>query len=200
MNGPKYFAAGMEAPQPEMVLDAETRERLSRLKSGSILIAREALKDPNFDATIVLICVYNEDGAYGVVMNRPSHMPLSEMFDGFSGLDKQQKVYIGGPVKQDELQILQVTDTPAENAYCVAPRVYLGGQWNDLERVVSSQDSTSLLFLGYSGWAPGQLEFEIIAGAWEVYNVDVQRFLAEPEEHWRGSVADMEKHLQRLKL
>jgi putative transcriptional regulator len=190
----------MEASQPEMVLDTETRERLSRLKSGSILIAREALKDPNFDATIVLICVYNEDGAYGVVMNRPAHMPLSEMFDGFSGLDKRQKVFIGGPVKQDELQILPVTDSPAENAYCVAPRVYLGGQWNDLERVVSSQDSTSLLFLGYSGWAPGQLEFEIIAGAWEVYNVDVQQFLAEPEEHWHGSVAEMEKHLQRLKL
>jgi putative transcriptional regulator len=188
----------MQQKQPDIKLDTETRERLERLKSGCVLLAREALKDPNFDATVVLICVYGEEGAYGMVVNRPSHMPLSEVFDGFGGKNKVRKVYIGGPVRQDELQVIQVTDTPAEDAFQVCPRVYLGGQWEDLQRLLESDETSSYLFLGYSGWAPEQLESEIIAGAWDVYTVNVARFLAEAQKHWGGDTEEIRKRLVEL--
>jgi putative transcriptional regulator len=190
----------MEPKQPDIVLDAETNARLKRLKSGCVLHACTELKDPNFDRAVVFICVYGEDGAYGVVMNRPSHMPLSEMFDGFADFQGNKKVYIGGPVRQEELQILQVTDEPAPKALQVAPRVWLGGQWDDLQRILESDDHTSHLFLGYSGWASGQLEFEIIAGAWDVYNVDVEKFLAVPEEHWQADAAEVRRRLEQLQV
>jgi len=189
----------MPKKQQETRLSAETRERLSRLRPGCVLLAREALKDPNFDATVVLICLYSsEEGAYGMVMNRPSHMPLSEVFDGFGGKTDIRKVHIGGPVSQDELQVIQVTDTPAEKAFQVCPRVYLGGDWEDLERLLESGGTSSYLFLGYSGWAPGQLEAEIIADAWDVYTVDVERFLAQPQERWGGDVEEIRRRLEQV--
>lgn len=188
----------MQPQQPDTNLDAGTRERLERLKSGCVLLAREALKDPNFDATVVLICFHGEDGAYGMVMNRPSHMPLSEVFDGLGKDGKVRKVYIGGPVRQDELQVIQVTDTPAENAFPIAPRVYLGGQWEDLERLLESDEASSYLFLGYSGWDSGQLEDEIVAGAWDVFTVDVARFLAQAQEHWSGDIEQIRRTLELL--
>lgn len=188
----------MEARTPDTSLDDETRARLERLKSGCILLARDELKDPNFDKTVILLCVYGEEGSYGVVINRQSHMPLSEIFDGFGGIDQSRKVYIGGPVRQDELQIIQITDNPADNALEIAPHVHLGGQWDDLQRILDTDEADSYLFLGYSGWAPGQLEYEVIVGAWEVYNVDLVRFLQEPEEHWRDSADRMAEHLRRL--
>jgi putative transcriptional regulator len=198
--GPRvYFAARMAENQPDPTLDKETRERLERLKSGCVLLARDTLKDPNFDRTVVLICVYGEDGAYGVVMNRPSHMPLSEMFDGFAGMNITRRIMIGGPVRQNELQIIQITDTPVENAFEVAKGVFLGGQWEDLHRLLECNEESSYLFLGYSGWAPGQLEYEVIAGAWDVYTVDVERFLRAPIEQWSGSEEQVRSRLEALR-
>ncbi len=184
--------------ETDIPIDEETRARLERLTSGCVLVANDSLRDPNFDHTVVLVCVYSEDGAYGVVVNRPSHMPLSEMFDGYGGMQCTRTVYIGGPVRQDEPQILQVTDSPAENAYRVAHRVYLGGEWENLQRLLESDEEHSHLFLGYSGWAPGQLEYEVIAGAWEVHTVDVERFLSAPSAFWTGPLENIRKHLHEV--
>jgi putative transcriptional regulator len=188
----------MKVKLPDMPLDSATQERLERLRTGSVLLARESLKDANFDGTVVLICVYSEDGAYGLVMNRPSHMPLSEMFDGYSESGSVRTIYMGGPVRQEELQVLHVTDTPAQNAFKVAERVFLGGKWDDHQGLLKGDEATMHLFLGYSGWAPGQLEYEIIAGTWDVYNVDVEMFLAEPMESWGGGTEKCRAKLERL--
>lgn len=188
----------MEGPKLNITPDAVTKDRLRKLKAGCVLLARDQLKDPNFDSTVVLISAHNEEGAYGLVLNRPSHMPLSEMFDGFQGVATSKKVYIGGPVRQDELQIVQITDTPAEHAYQIAPRVYQGGKWEDLHEILESNDNASRLFLGYSGWGPRQLEFEIIAGAWEVYNVDLEKLLLGPEEALSGTIEKTNVYLQSI--
>jgi putative AlgH/UPF0301 family transcriptional regulator len=83
----------MEIVPENTNIDPETDARLGRLKSGSVLLALDTLKDPNFDSTVVLICTYSKaDGTYGLVLNRPSHMPLSEVFDGFRDLDLRRKL------------------------------------------------------------------------------------------------------------
>lgn len=156
---------------------------INRLKDGCILLSHENLADPNFKITVVLICVYNNEGAFGLVCNRPSHMPLSEVFDKEHIQDaKKRSIYIGGPVQQDNLVIIKISDIAAEHAYKIAPRVYLGGEWDSLGAILSEDAATTRLFLGYSGWAPGQLEMEIVEGAWEVYNVDIEKFLLNWEE------------------
>ncbi|MBN2035871.1 MAG: YqgE/AlgH family protein [Chitinispirillaceae bacterium] len=177
------FYLKMEAARPEKTLDPGLQKRLERLGNGAVLMAHDALQDPNFTASVVLICIYaREGGAYGLVLNRPSHMPLSEIFDGVSGMDARREIGIGGPVAQDELQVLQITNEPQPESFQVAPRVYLGGKWQSVEQMLALESRTARLFLGYSGWAPGQLEHEIEAGAWEVYRVDVETLLLNAEK------------------
>lgn len=148
-----------------------------QLTSGSVLLAREALLDPNFEATVVLVCVHSPEGTYGLVLNRISHMPLSEIFDGMKDANLSREILIGGPVQQTELQMLQITDTPAEGAYPIAPGIYMGGKWETIDAMISADITTTRLFLGYSGWGPGQLEAEIRIGAWDIHNVDIKQLI-----------------------
>jgi len=172
-------------------------ENLKRLSSGSVLLARDALQDPNFDATVVLICIHSPEGAYGLVLNRPSHMPLSEIFDGFIGLPMKREFYIGGPVQQEELQVLQITETPVDEAFQVAPKVYLSGKWG-IAQIVETDPATTHLFLGYSGWAPGQIENEILAGAWDVYKPDIVKLFATPEKIVDSDAGNIAQFIESL--
>ncbi len=165
-------------PTPEQIRPtAGSEEHLKRLTSGSVLLAREVLHDPNFEATVVLICVHSPEGSYGLVLNRISHMPLSEIFDGINGLNYSREILIGGPVQQSELQILQITDSPADGAYSISNGIYMGGKWDNITAMTEVELSNTRLFLGYSGWGPSQLESEIQLGAWDVYNVDIKNLL-----------------------
>lgn len=162
---------------PEQTQPFSGEESYKRLTSGSVLLAREVLHDPNFEATVVLICVHSEKGSYGLVLNRLAHMPLTELFDGFSGQNSAREVLIGGPVQQEEMQVIQITATPAEGAFPLAPTVYLGGRWQGIDEMVAADPTKTRLLLGYSGWDSGQLEMEVKIGAWDVYSVDIAQLL-----------------------
>jgi putative transcriptional regulator len=172
----------------------------SRLESGTILVAREALTDPNFNNTIVLLCQYGESGAYGLVLNRTAHMPLHEIFEhppempGEPG--QKRRVYIGGPVQSTELQILQIGPDPVEHSLEIVPGVHLGGAWEQVEDFLSQDPRSLRLFLGYSGWGEGQLEEEVEAGAWEVHPVDVRALLEAPESLWGEGWAALRRFLE----
>jgi|WetSurMetagenome_2_1015567.scaffolds.fasta_scaffold00249_13 putative transcriptional regulator len=182
--------------------DSSAKENVGRLCDGAVLLARDALSDPNFSATVVLMCIYAKDGgAYGLVLNRPSHMPLSEVFDGFSELTgDSREVCIGGPVQQEELQIIEITDTGREQSHEVAPRVFLGGKWESVEEMLMVDPDSTRLFLGYSGWAPGQLENEIAAGAWDVFRVDVEKLLANPAKMLTADVRSIGEYLESIRI
>jgi putative transcriptional regulator len=168
----------MNQPLPEQIRPTTgSEEQLKRLSNGSVLLAREVLHDPNFEATVVLVCIHSPDGSYGLVLNRVSHMPLSEIFDGIGHQNRSLEVLIGGPVQQSELQVVQITSSPADGAYQISPGIFLGGKWNDINRMTDSPTANTRLFLGYSGWGAGQLESEIRLGAWDVYSVNVRQLL-----------------------
>lgn len=175
------------------------------LSGGALLLAREALTDPNFSNAIVLLCQYGEDGAYGLVLNRPSHMPLGEIFEhppeGFGGPETPRRVYIGGPVQPTELQILQVLppgEEPVAQSLEVAENVHLGGAWAELGEILSRDPRRLRLFLGYSGWGKGQLEEEIEAGAWDVVRTDVHKLLEAPESAWASGGAALRGFLASI--
>lgn len=165
-------------------LSFNPQEELKKLQAGCLLLARD-LEDPNFKRSVILLCQYSAEGSYGLVLNRPARMPLSEIFENvdWKGFSKQalHKVYIGGPVQPEELQVLQITDETIEEAVLVAPKVHVGGHFNDLETLLQAEPDKLRLFLGYSGWAGGQLEAEVTAGAWEVLGGEVHRVFALPE-------------------
>jgi putative transcriptional regulator len=190
----------MEPITPEETTDPANPERLSRLGNGSVLLARDILQDPNFIAAVVLICIYaKEGGTYGLVLNRPSHMPLSEIFDGFGAMAAPREICIGGPVQQDELQVIRITDLPQPESFQVASRVYLGGKWKNVDEMLAADPASTRLFLGYSGWAAGQLETEIEAGAWEVYRIDIEKLLLNPQKTAGADVTEIAGFLDSLK-
>jgi putative transcriptional regulator len=174
----------------EEPIDPQAQEYLDTLGNGAVLLARDVLQDPNFKSAVVLICIYSKDGgAYGLIINRRAHMPLSEIFDGFVEASEPREVFIGGPVQQEEIQVVQITDEPVPDSHRVAPRVYLGGKWENLDQMFSFDDRSTHLFLGYSGWAAGQLESEIHAGAWQVFRINLEKLLMNID---RVATADME--------
>jgi putative transcriptional regulator len=180
----------------------DAAEHLARLKPGVVLLARD-MSDPNFNSTVVLICQHGSEGSYGLVLNRPSHMPLSEVFDkppAWAGdASRRQRIYIGGPVQPEELQILHVTTDPVAGSYPVAPEVHLGGYWGDLKDILDLDPRTLRLFLGYSGWGADQLAREVRMEAWEVWNVDVKRMLLGPEDAWSGGIGQIKTFLATLR-
>jgi putative transcriptional regulator len=191
----------MEPSFPDLEPDSSAQEHIGRLCDGAVLLARDLLADPNFNATVVLMCIYTkESGAYGLVLNRPSHMPLSEVFDGYSEMGDRREIYIGGPVEQEELQIIEIADAGRDQSHQVAPRVHLGGKWESAEQVLLVEPDSTRLFLGYSGWAPGQLENEIAAGAWDVYKVDVEKLLMNSEKMLTADVKKISEFLETIRL
>jgi len=139
------------------------------LRKGIFLIATPSLRDPNFRQTVVLLCEHGEEGALGVVVNRPTEMNITEVLPKVPILEGQgHMVFLGGPVQRNHLLILyQTPDTP-EDTHQVFDGVYLGGNIAILEDILKNPFSPDSFrtFMGYSGWAPGQLESEMETGSW----------------------------------
>ena len=137
--------------------------------SGHFLIAKTALQDPNFDRGIVLICRHDDEGAFGLVVNRPSPLPLIAAMPPLAGLDGGSEFLMtGGPCEEERIFLLHRSEQIAGTL--AAPGVYLG---DDLECVeqIQTLNASGLCpefrcFGGYAGWAPGQLEFEFHQQAW----------------------------------
>jgi putative transcriptional regulator len=178
--------------------NSDLEGNLKRLRAGAVLLARSELRDPNFEATVVLVCVFGQDGVYGLVLNRLVHMPISEIFDGFSGLNVKQKIHIGGPVQQDELQILQITELPMDGAYQIIPNVYVGGKWQSIGQIINEDKASTWLFLGYSGWDMEQLQTEIKAAAWDVYSVNICKLLSDLPQNITRSVKEIKEYLESI--
>lgn len=182
---------------PASASASESGHGTVRLKPGTLLSARPALEDPDFTGTIVLVCRHEQDGAYGLVLNRPSHMPLREIFEHPpEGEPVTRRVYIGGPVQPTELQILQLGEEAAPDSMEIAPGVHMGGRWETLEEILAPEPERLRLFLGYSGWGEGQLDAELAAGAWDVWEPDLLRLLETPEEVWGADVGALQRFLE----
>ncbi len=134
----------------------------------------------------MLLCQFEPEGSYGLILNRPAKMPLSEIFDlsDLEGLESHdlQKIYVGGPVQPEEIQVVQISDSPIENALEVAPKVFVGGHFTDLATILKADPQQLRLFLGYSGWGGGQLEKEVEMGAWEVFTGSINKLFNLPED------------------
>lgn len=139
--------------------------------AGSVLLAHPGLRDPNFEETVIFISMHDpEDGAFGVVLNRPSGRRLSELVtDKDLGELSMVPVYLGGPVGVD--QLLLAAFRWKENAATGH------GSWawrHDLTfetaaELVQEEGTVLRVFAGYSGWAQGQLEDELKRNTWVVH-------------------------------
>lgn len=161
------LAASSDSTRTVHALQYEPQQNVS---IGSILVAKEKLGDPNFAESVVLIVQADEEeGTLGIVINRPSDVPLSQVFPHIKHATADP-VYMGGPVGITVGQALLRLPEKADDATPVSGDVYVTASKKLIEKSVASRAGPSKfrLFLGYAGWAPGQLEAEIRLGAWSV--------------------------------
>jgi putative transcriptional regulator len=136
------------------------------------------LLDPNFARAVVLLCKHSDDGAFGLVLNRPLVTTGTVMvhLDPPVATDRELDIWIGGPVEPQRSWIL-VGGGPEQpevsGASQIADGVYLSTSPNLLRRLLEPQPPMNArLVVGYAGWAPGQLEQELAESAWLLSDVD----------------------------
>ena len=157
---------------------------------GRLLVATPPLEDPNFDRTVVYMLEHNEQGALGVIINRPTPEQLAEPLDRWSELQPSPgSMFLGGPVETDALIALALTKQPLDEATDelapVSGTIASADLTTDPVFVAARVDAVRV-FRGYAGWGPGQLESEIEAGAWLVLDAEpTDVFATEPDALWR---------------
>lgn len=159
------------------------------LTAGRLLVANPLLPDPNFDRTVVLLLAYNDDGAFGLVLNRPSQMDVGEPLPQWEHLAAEPAVlFLGGPVQHQAVICLarNASDPAGDDTWReVAPGVGTLDLDSDPGEVPGSVRQVRL-FAGYAGWSAGQLEGEIGAGAWWVVDAEPEdAFTLDPDELWK---------------
>lgn len=155
---------------------------------GRLLVAMPPLEDPNFDRTVVYILEHQDDGALGVIINRPVTEELHEPLDRWNDLASGM-VFLGGPVEPDALIALALTkqplSEPTDDLAPVSGTIASADLTADPAFVAARVDAVRV-FRGYAGWGPGQLELEIEAGAWLVLDaVPDDVFADAPDTLWR---------------
>ena len=157
---------------------------------GRLLVATPPLDDPNFDRTVIFVLEHHDEGALGVVLNRPTEEELGEPLDRWEDLQASPaQVFAGGPVETDALIALALAnsplDEPSEDLSPVVGRVASADLTAD-PAFVAGRVSAVRVFRGYAGWGPGQLEGEIMAGAWLVFDAEPDDvFATQPTQLWR---------------
>ncbi len=157
------------------------------LEAGSLLVATPSLVDPNFEHTVVLVLDLDE-GALGVVLNRPSPVPVGEVLPGWEDvLAGPDVLFQGGPVATDSALAVGVL-SPGEDEPVGFRRLF--GQTGIIDLDAPTEILVPALtgmrvFAGYAGWGLGQLEAEIEEGSWYVLPaVAGDVFGADPEGLW----------------
>ncbi len=158
---------------------------------GRLLVATPPLDDPNFDRTVIYVLEHHDEGALGVVINRPTEEDLGEPLDRWEDLQASpQQVFAGGPVETDALIALALANAPRRRGRPTTSRRCRAGSPPPTCRPIRPSSPAPIsavrVFRGYAGWGPGQLEGEIVAGAWLVFDAEPDDvFAAEPDELWR---------------
>jgi len=138
------------------------------IEKGKLLIAMPMLIDPNFRQTVVLLCEHGPDGSLGLIANRPTDVEVSTLAQDFPELANAGRVYAGGPVGRNTMLVLcRGNETSEERG--ILKDIFLA---KDLEMLKFPEhlgpEGKIRCYLGYAGWAPGQLEAEVNAGAWHL--------------------------------
>jgi putative transcriptional regulator len=136
------------------------------------LIAMPSMADPYFSRTLTYICEHNDQGALGLVVNRPIDMTLQALFERLSlklrdGEHADAPIYFGGPVQTDRGFVLHAPAGNWQATLRVGEAIGLTTSKDILEAVGRGEGPARILVtLGYAGWSPGQIEHEISQNAW----------------------------------
>jgi putative transcriptional regulator len=169
---------------------------------GRVLIADKDLHDPNFEATVIVLLSYDEDdGAGGVILNRPSETTVAQALKELpEARGNRDLAYQGGPVQTKRVLALLRAPSKLEDADEIVPGIYSVGTTKLLRKALTEKMDIRV-FAGYAGWGPGQLEAEVDAGAWHIERGQASTvFDADPESMWQRMVSRLNRQIARAAL
>ncbi len=151
---------------------------------GKLLIASPALGDPNFERSVVLITEHGDEGAMGIVLNRPSESEVAGVIPELEPIAGEEPIFVGGPVQPEALVVLGEFSDPDKAAWIVVADVGLVSAQSDLDELPEAL-RRGRVYAGFSGWGPEQLEEEIDEDAWIVEApLPAELFPKRPETMW----------------
>jgi putative transcriptional regulator len=170
------------------------------LAAGKVLIASRDLPDPNFSETVILLADHNSEGTMGLIINRQTEIPVARAFPQLKRVSPLGRIYAGGPVDTTKVLGLLRAKSPGKDVRQIASEIYLVATREPLEGLISSGTDPDhfRVYIGYAGWAPGQLEREAVAGAWHVVPGDPALvFDPDPSSVWRREIQRTEGLMAR---
>jgi putative transcriptional regulator len=156
---------------------------------GKLLIASPSLVDPNFARSVVFITEHNDEGAMGIVLNRPSESSVESIVPQLADIGGGEPVYVGGPVQPEALVLLAEFSNLEAAAWIVVADVGLASADMDLDELAEAV-RRGRVYAGYSGWAAGQLEAELEIDSWIVEPpLPAELFPDDPQTLWNDVLA-----------
>lgn len=163
--------------------------------SGQLLIAGHDLLDPNFYRSVVLLIQHTDDGAMGVILNRPTETSIGDAWDQVfhTQCECDGVLHQGGPC---DGPLMVVHDKPAVSQVKVAPGVHFSTDKDHITWLVEHHADPVKFFVGYAGWGPGQLESELAAESWLVTPALADHVFTTDRRQWD----DLTKRIERTAL
>jgi putative transcriptional regulator len=159
---------------------------------GQLLLASPALHDPNFERAVILVGIHNEEGAMGVVLNRPSDVTVGEAVPQLEqAVAEEEPVYVGGPVQPSAVVCLAEFLDPEPAGLLVLGRIGFPAPDAGVDELTEAT-ARRRVFAGYTGWGEGQLDQELASGDWIAHTAlpdDV--FTDEPQHLWSAVLGRM---------
>ena len=151
--------------------------------AGKLLIASKTLMDPNFVQTVILIVQHDDNGALGLVLNRPLKTSIKQACEQALEIpcELDGPLYQGGPC-EGPLMVVHTHETQSDIE--VFPGVYFTTDREKIEWLLNHNDGAIKFFVGYAGWAAGQLESEIETESWLIAPADARVVLDGDMEQW----------------
>jgi putative transcriptional regulator len=158
----------------------------------TLLLSMPQLQDPNFAKTVILLCDYVPDGAFGLVLNRSTGAPASGMvrLDPPVESGNDLPLHTGGPVEPERGWILTSEEPPGGEHRTIVPGLFLSTSPQLQRQVLETRPAPRALILaGYAGWGPGQLDHELSQSAWLMSEVDLDLiFDIAPDVMWETAI------------
>ncbi|PZX19565.1 putative transcriptional regulator [Palleronia aestuarii] len=166
--------------------------------TGKLLVAMPGMGDPRFEKSVILLCAHGEDGAMGLIINKPApDLALGDLLEQLSipaGEDMSGPIHFGGPVENARGFVLHSRDYSLDEMTLEVGETFGMTATLDILRHIASGEGPvhSLIALGYAGWGPGQLEEEIVENGWLVTDaISDLVFDADDTGKWIAAIASL---------
>lgn len=159
-------------------------------EKGKLLVSEPFLLDYYFKRSVVLLAEHNDEGSFGIIMNKPVNAKLNEIVKDFPDFESQ--LFLGGPVKNDSLFFIHTLGDKIDNSAEIIEGLYWGGDLEQIKEMITLKmlDPKDIRFyIGYSGWAAKQLDGELKKNSWVVSRMSAPKLLnTDPANLWDVSL------------